>query len=149
MPAEESEMTASQAPAGAFPDLPMQATGLQKLVGASEFSVSSTAWDKLAPDLEAAVREACRAEHMLCLADAQQQNAAALTQIRGRHPVTLEAAPRPVLDAARKACIELMAEIAVTSPLTRRIVESSAKGVSDMRRWLIPAADMARAMARV
>ena len=124
------------------------APGFNKPNGASELMVSLAAWERLPEDLRAIVREAARAEHTLGLADAHERNAAALTEILGRHQVTLEAFPRTILDAARKASAEMTAEIADTSPLARRIVDSYAAAVSDMRSWSALSADMARALAR-
>ncbi|HEX2554438.1 MAG TPA: TRAP transporter substrate-binding protein [Microvirga sp.] len=124
------------------------APGFNKPNGASEFLVSLKAWDALPADLRAVVTESCRAEHALGLADAMQQNALALTEILGRYPVTLEAFPRPVLDAARKASADLMADIGATSPLAARIVASYAQALADLRAWSALSADMARATAR-
>jgi TRAP-type mannitol/chloroaromatic compound transport system substrate-binding protein len=124
------------------------APGFNKPNGASELMVSASAWDRLPEDLRAIVREAARAEHTLGLADAHERNASALTEILGRHQVTLEAFPRSILDAARKASAELIAEIADTSAIARRIVESYAAALSDMRSWSALAADMARALVK-
>src|SRR3712207_9568443 len=46
------------------------APGFNKPNGASECLVSLAAWERLPEDLRAMVREACRAEHALGLADA-------------------------------------------------------------------------------
>jgi TRAP-type mannitol/chloroaromatic compound transport system substrate-binding protein len=124
------------------------APGFNKPNGASEFLVSLKAWEGLPEDLRHVVIESCRAEHSLGLADAVQQNAAALTEILGRYPVTLEAFPRPVLDAARRAAADLMAEIGATAPLAARIVRSYSDAVADLRNWSALSADMARATAR-
>ncbi|HEX8164332.1 MAG TPA: TRAP transporter substrate-binding protein [Beijerinckiaceae bacterium] len=124
------------------------APGFNKPNGASELMVSLAAWERLPEDLRAIVREAARAEHTLGLADAHERNAAALTEILGRHQVTLEAFPRTILDAARKASAEMIAEIAETSPLARRIVDSYAAALADMRSWSALSADMTRALAR-
>jgi TRAP-type mannitol/chloroaromatic compound transport system substrate-binding protein len=124
------------------------APGFNKPNGASEFLISQTAWDQLPNDLQTVIVEACRAEHTLGLADAYQTNAVALTEILGKYPVTLEAFPRSVMEAARKASNELMAEIGATSPLAGRIVDSYAAALHDMRGWSGLAADMVRATVR-
>jgi TRAP-type mannitol/chloroaromatic compound transport system substrate-binding protein len=124
------------------------APGFNKPNGASELLVSLEAWERLPADLRAIVREACRAEHTLGLADAVQANSAALSEILGRYPVTLEAFPRPVLDAARKTTTELLGEIGATSPLAARIVESYSATLTDLRAWSALSADMARSNAR-
>ncbi len=124
------------------------APGFNKPNGASEALIGLKAWGALPDDLKAVVAEACRAEHGLGLADAHRRNATALTEILGRGGVTLEAFPRPVIEAARKAAAEIVAEIAATSPLARRIVESYAAAQAETRSWSALAADMARSMAR-
>ena len=124
------------------------APGFNKPNGASELMISFKAWDQLTDDLRAIVREAARAEHAMGLADAHERNASALTEILGRHQVTLEAFPRPIVEAARKASNEMVAEIAETSALARRIVDSYVAAANDMRSWSALSAEMARALAR-
>ena len=124
------------------------APGFAKPNGASEALIGLPAWSALPDDLRAVVAEACRAEHGLGLADAHRRNATALTDILGRGGVTLEAFPRPILEAARRVSGELVAEIAASSPLARRIVESYAAAQAETRAWSALSADMARALAR-
>jgi TRAP-type mannitol/chloroaromatic compound transport system substrate-binding protein len=124
------------------------APGFNKPNGASELLISRAAWERLTPDLQSTVIEACRAEHTLGLADAYQTNAAALTEILGRYPVSLEAFPRSIMDAAQAASVDLLDEIAATSLLAARIVESYRNAMRDLRGWSTLAADMARANTR-
>jgi TRAP-type mannitol/chloroaromatic compound transport system substrate-binding protein len=124
------------------------APGFNKPNGASEFLIALRSWEQLPPDLRSVVAEACRAEHTLGLADAAVTNAAALTEIVGKYPVTLEAFPASITEAARKASGELLAEIGATSPLAGRIVESYAGALSRLQGWSRLSADMARAIAR-
>lgn len=124
------------------------APGFNKPNGASELLISLSAWDRLPPDLRSVITEACRAEHSLGLAEACQTNAAALTEILGTYPVSLEAFPRSIMDAAQAASAELLAEIASTSSLASRIVESYGSAQRDLRGWSALAADMARANTR-
>lgn len=124
------------------------APGFNKPNGASELMISLKAWETLPEDLRIVVLESARAEHTLGLADAHERNAAALAEILGRHNVTLEAFPKPIMDAARKASGELIADIAATSPLARRIVDSYARALAEMRGWSALSADMARSLAR-
>jgi len=124
------------------------APGFNKPNGASELLISLSAWDRLPPELRSVVMEACRAEHSLGLAEAYQTNAAALTEILGRYPVSLEAFPRSIMDAAHIASGELLTEIASTSSLAGRIVESYRSAQRDLRVWSALAADMARATTR-
>jgi TRAP-type mannitol/chloroaromatic compound transport system substrate-binding protein len=124
------------------------APGFNKPNGASELLISIKAWDQLTPDLRSIIMEACRAEHTLGLADAAQTNAAALNEILGKYPVSLEAFPGSVMDAARKAAAELLDEIGGSSPLAGRIVASYTAALNDLRGWSALTADMARANAR-
>lgn len=124
------------------------APGFNKPNGPSECLVSLDAWERLPPDLRAVVTEACRAEHTLGLADAHERNASALAEILGRYPVTLEAFPRPLIEAARKAAAELMTEIGASSPLATRIVASYQAAQTSLRGWSALSADMSRAIAR-
>ncbi|WP_445504677.1 TRAP transporter substrate-binding protein [Microvirga sp. G4-2] len=124
------------------------APGFNKPNGASELLISLSAWDRLSPDLRSIVIEACRAEHTLGLADAYQTNAAALTEILSRYPVRLEAFPRSIIDAAQMASVQLLTEIASTSPLAGQIVESYRSAQRDLRGWSALAADMSRANTR-
>lgn len=124
------------------------APGFNKPNGASELLISLQAWDQLPPDLRSIVTEACRAEHTLGLADAYQTNAAALTTILGHYPVSLEAFPRSIMDAAQIAAVTLLDEIASTSALAQRIVASYRSAQNDFRGWSALAADMARATTR-
>jgi TRAP-type mannitol/chloroaromatic compound transport system substrate-binding protein len=124
------------------------APGFNKPNGASELMASLKAWDGLPQDLRTIVIEAARAEHTLGLADAHERNASALVEILGRNQVTLEAFPRSIMEAARKASDELVRDIAQSSPLARRIVDSYTAALNDMRGWSALSADMARALAR-
>jgi TRAP-type mannitol/chloroaromatic compound transport system substrate-binding protein len=124
------------------------APGFNKPNGASELMIGLKAWEQLTPDLQVIVAEAARAEHTLGLADAHERNATALVEILGKYQVSLEAFPRSIMDAARKAAADLNADIAATSPLARRIVDSYTPAMNDMRSWSALAADMARALAR-
>ncbi len=124
------------------------APGFNKPNGASELLISFKAWDQLPDDLRGVVLEACRAEHTLGLADASQTNSVALSEILGRYPVTLEAFPRSVLEAASRASTALLTDIAETSALADRIVASYRSAVQDLRGWSALTADMARAHLR-
>jgi TRAP-type mannitol/chloroaromatic compound transport system substrate-binding protein len=124
------------------------APGFNKPNGASELLISIEAWERLAPDLQSIVIESCRAEHTLGLADAYQTNAAALTEILSKYPVSLEAFPRSIMDAAQAATVDLLDEIASTSVLAGRIVSSYRSAIRDLRSWSTLAAEMARANTR-
>jgi len=124
------------------------APGFNKPNGASEFLISLRTWETLSLDLRSVVKEACRAEHTLGLADAHQTNSSALTEILGKYPVTLEAFPRSVMEAAHQASSELLTEIAGSSTLADKIVRSYRSALEDLRGWAALAADMARANTR-
>lgn len=125
------------------------APGFNKPNGASELMISLKLWDQLPDDLRTIIIEAARAEHTLGLADAHERNASALAEILGRNQVTLEAFPRSIIEAARKASSELIADIAESSPLAGRIVASYTAALNDMRGWSTLSADMARSLTRL
>ncbi len=124
------------------------APGFNKPNGASELLVSERAWSLLDADLRAIVSEAARAEHALGLADAHQENAAALTRILQTGNVQLEAFPVEIMNAARAAADDLMDEIAGTSELAGRIVASYREAATELRGWSALSSDMARSIAR-
>ena len=124
------------------------APGFNKPNGASECLVSLPAWERLPEDLRVVVREACRAEHGLGLADAHAENAPALVEILGKYHVTLEAFPPAIVAAARRATGEVLGAVGATSPLAGRIAESYAAAQGSLRPWSAVTADMARSLSR-
>lgn len=124
------------------------APGFNKPNGASELLVSLKVWSSLPDDLRLIVETACRAEYGAGLADAANENAEALARIVSTHPVKVETFPRPVLQAAFAASRDLLSEIAASSDLARRIVESQRAADAALKPWAGLSADMAGAIAR-
>lgn len=109
--------------------------GFNKPNGASEAMVSHKAWDALPKDLQAIIGHACAAEHAAGLAQAQHTNADALTTLVTREGVRLFQFPPSLLEAAHKATLEVMADIAGTSALAGRIVASYQAYQAHARNW--------------
>lgn len=124
------------------------APGFNKPNGASELLMPLSLWSSLPEDLRMIVEAACRAEHSAGLADAANENAAALAQIIANHPVSVETFPMPVLQAAAQASRDLMQSIAASSDLARRIVESYDAAARDLRPWAGLSSGMAGLVAR-
>ena len=124
------------------------APGFNKPNGASELLVSLKAWESLPEDLREILATASRLEHGIGLASASADNAAALTEILGRSPVTVESFPDDVLKHAQKAAVEVLSEVASTSPLAGRIVSSYRTMQRTLRPWSVLSSTMERMMAR-
>lgn len=97
--------------------------GFNKPNGAGEALISLAAFEKLAPDLQRVIENACQAEHSAALAEAEHQNAAALVELvrNGARVVTF---PSAVMKAARDKAAEVLDRKAKASPIAGRIVAS-------------------------
>lgn len=124
------------------------APGFNKPNGASELLVSTKLWASLPRELRDIVDAACRAEHASGLADAANENAAALARIVTEHDVRVETFPPAVLTAAMEATRSLMDAIAASSNLARRIVASHDSAGQALKPWSGLSASMAGAIAR-
>ncbi len=124
------------------------APGFNKPNGASELLISLKAWESLADDLREILATASQLEHARGLASASADNASALVEILGRSPATVEPFPDDVLTRAQKAAAEVLNEVAATSALAGRIVESYRAMQRTLRPWSSLASSMERMMAR-
>lgn len=119
------------------------APGFNKPNGAAEALVSLKAWNALPADLQRVVEEACRAEHAAGLAEAQAQNAGALTDLVGKG-ARVAILPEPVLAAARTAAEAVLGDLAGKDALTGRIAASYRAALTQGRLWNTLTSDMAR-----
>jgi TRAP-type mannitol/chloroaromatic compound transport system substrate-binding protein len=97
--------------------------GLYKPNGAGEALISLNAFNKLSPDLQRIVENACKAEHSAALAEAEHQNGAALVELV-KAGAKLTAFPADVMKAAREKSYEVIDRKAKASPVAARIVMS-------------------------
>lgn len=103
--------------------------------GTGEALVSTKAFDRLDSDLRAIVIAACVGESSMALAEADWLNAVAVARLREQGNVTFWRYPAQVIDAAKQAAGEVMAEFAETSPETRKVAESYAAALSLLGGW--------------
>ena len=111
------------------------APGVTKPNGSSELVVSAAAFAGLAPDLQAALRQAALAETYAGLAEAERANALALGLLQTQHGVLSELMPQPVLAAMRQAAAGLLDDLAQRDGASRRIVESYGAHLQQAQRW--------------
>jgi TRAP-type mannitol/chloroaromatic compound transport system substrate-binding protein len=97
--------------------------GFDKPNGSSEFLVGRKVWDRLAPDLQAIVVNACRAEAAFALGEIRRLNEAALAKMLD-DGVKLMQLPEAMLRTARGHADAILAELGATSPLAGKILES-------------------------
>lgn len=97
--------------------------GFLKPNGTAECLVNKTAFEALPEDLRGVVSEACRAENLRGLADAQWHNALALAYLREEGEVELRRFPDDLIAAAKREAAGVLEELA-EAPLDREILES-------------------------
>jgi TRAP-type mannitol/chloroaromatic compound transport system substrate-binding protein len=109
--------------------------GFHEPNGSAECLVNREALDALPEDLRGLVAMACEAETALGLAEANWQNAAALETVRNDESVTLLPFPDTVLQAARDAAAEVLAEQAEGDALAARIHASFLTARDRLSAW--------------
>lgn len=119
--------------------------GFNKPNGAAEALVARPVWDRLSPELRAAVETACLAEHAAGLADAERTNAEAIVKL-----VSLGAKPTPfpadVMAAARRAADAVLDRVAAKTPIAGEIVASYRTAAAEGRPWARIQGYMAQAL---
>jgi TRAP-type mannitol/chloroaromatic compound transport system substrate-binding protein len=100
--------------------------GFNKPNGTGECIVSLKAFEALDSELKAIVAHACAAEASFALAEMERLNAEALAALTERHTVQLKSFPAPIVTAARKVAIDVLAEIAARGEAARKVHDSYA-----------------------
>ncbi len=95
--------------------------GFNKPNGTGECIVARTVWDMLAADLKAIVAHACAAEANFALAEMERLNAEALAVLTTQHNVKLAAFPEDLVSAARRAAVEILAEVAARDAISAKV----------------------------
>ena len=103
--------------------------------GTAEAIVSQKALDTLEPELRAIVATACAAEASAGLAEADWMNGQAIKAMREAGQVTFERWPSQVVEAAKVAAKDVMADLATQSPETGRIAESYGVALEQLGGW--------------
>ena len=110
------------------------APGWHEPNGTGEALVSAGAFDALSPDLRAVVRDACRAENIVSLTEAEWQNGAALAELQGQGVVVRDL-PAEIVEAARRETVAVMEELASRDDLSARIVASYQGAAEHLDTW--------------
>ena len=109
--------------------------GWHETNGTGECLINRELWDGMPDELRTVVEHACATENAVALAEAEWQNAVALTSMVDEHGVELRQFPPEVLDAMREAATEVLAELARHDELTRRIGESYERARQQAIAW--------------
>ena len=110
------------------------APGWHEPNGTGEALVSAAAMDALAPDLQAMVRDAARAENIVSLTEAEWQNGSALAELKAKG-VTVRDYPADIVDAARRETGGVMEDLAARDDLSARIVASYRGAARHLDTW--------------
>ncbi|WP_119166461.1 TRAP transporter substrate-binding protein [Algihabitans albus] len=103
--------------------------------GSAEALISAKAYADLPSDLQQLVTACCEVENRRGPAEAEWRNAAALAQFEEEGTVTLHPWPTEVLRAARLESEAVLAELAETSALDRRIRDSYSAAKTLFLHW--------------
>lgn len=103
--------------------------------GTAECLVGLEAWAALPDDLRAVVGEACAAENMFTLAEADWRDGEALEALTSRHGVSLRRWPGEVISAARAAAAGQLAAFDAMGGLEQRIASSYRDALRRVQPW--------------
>lgn len=109
--------------------------GFHEPNGTGEALVSITALGALPADLRAILEQSLAAENAFALAEGEWRNAVMLKKLVDEDGVTLRAYPQDMLDAAREASREVMADLAARDALSQEIVESYSAARELLQPW--------------
>lgn len=109
--------------------------GFHEPNGTGEAIIASDAWNALDAGLKAVVENACRAENAYALAEAEWQNSTALKRLVEEFQVNVRPYPKPILEAARLAAREVMADFQTRDELSSRIHRSMQAAKDRLGPW--------------
>jgi TRAP-type mannitol/chloroaromatic compound transport system substrate-binding protein len=109
--------------------------GFNKPNGTGECIVALRIWEKLDSEMRAIIAHACAAEASSALAEFEQANALALETLITKNNVKLFAFPQAVIKAARPHADAILAEVAGSSELAKRIHDSYVDFRARGTRW--------------
>jgi TRAP-type mannitol/chloroaromatic compound transport system substrate-binding protein len=116
------------APNYAFP-------GFNKPNGTGECIVARRVWDKLDSQMQAVLVHACATEAAFALSEFERMNAEALDALVSKNNVKLFAFPSEVIRAARPHADAILADVARSSDIAKRIHESYSGFRERNSRW--------------
>lgn len=109
--------------------------GFHEPNGTGEALVSIQALEALPNDLRAIVETACAAENIYSLGDSEWTNAARLKTLVEEKGVIIRTYPQDILDAAKKATVETLTELAGRDALTGETVASFLAARQHLAEW--------------
>jgi len=111
------------------------APGFNKPNGTGECILSLKAWESLDSEMKAMVLHACAAEASFALAEMERLNVEALRALTEQYGVKLRLFPHDLIAAAKRQAQDVVAGIAGTSALARRVVHSYASFRERVSTW--------------
>ncbi len=109
--------------------------GFHEPNGTGEALISLTAWNGLPDDLKAIVGQACAAENIRALGEAQWMNAVSLQRLQAEKGVMLRAWPADVLAGAQKAADEVFDELSDKGETEAAIIASYRAARAQLQPW--------------
>ena len=103
--------------------------------GTAEALVSKSALDALPDELRAVVATACAEEASRGLAEADWMNGQAIAELRAQGKVSLDPFPQEVIEAAREASRDVMADLAGGSPEAAKVAASYDRALETLGGW--------------
>ena len=126
-------------------------TGWHETATASELIINKAKWDKLPPDLQAIVENACAACNVISEAWCQKNNAEAMEDLIKNQGVIAQPLPDAVVEALREANAKILAEAVAKDPVTKKVHDSYMAYMAKYEQWAglqrsrLPRQDPARA----
>ncbi len=109
--------------------------GFHEPNGTGEALISLSALNALPKDLQEIVTIACAAENIRSLGEAEWRNAASLKKLVDEDDVKVREYPADILEAAKKATVEVMSELSETDDISSRIVQSYKAAATHLAPW--------------
>ncbi len=105
--------------------------GFHEPNGTGECLIHRPSLEKLSPELQLIIENACATENAYSLAESEWHNAIALEKLVREHNVQLRTFPTDILLELRRKADEVLADFAKSNPLEQRIYQS----YEGARRW--------------
>jgi TRAP-type mannitol/chloroaromatic compound transport system substrate-binding protein len=109
--------------------------GFHEPNGTGEALISLAAWSGLPDDLKAIVGQACAAENIRALGEAEWMNAISLQRLQAEKGVLLRAWPDDVLRAAQKAAGEVFDALSQKGEMEAAVIASYRAARAQMQPW--------------
>lgn len=100
-----------------------------------EAIINQQAFDRLEPDLQAIVLNACKVVNLEMLSEYAARNPTALRTLKEKHNVDIRRYPDDVLETLRKYSAEVVQELANKDEFTKRVYASYREFLQGCREW--------------